>query len=374
MHIGITCYPVAGGSGVVATELGIELAKRGHQIHFITYSPPFRLQRFIENIYYHEVEVSNYPLFRFPPYTMSLACRMAEISKQWHVDLLHVHYAIPHATAAFLARSILKKESPKVVTTLHGTDITLVGMDKSFYGITQFSIEESDGITAVSEFLKKITLSEFNLNKDIEMIPNFVDTERFKPSMDKRQRKQFARDEEKILMHISNFRPVKRTEDVIKIFKLINEEIPSKLILIGDGPDLSKVLLLSKELEIEDRVISLGGQDYVENLLPLADLFLLPSEQESFGLVALEAMSCGLPVIATNVGGLPEVVSDGIDGYLLPLGDVRSMAEKGIELLSSENRLRNFKENCRKKAVERFDSRLIVPLYEEYYEKVIGGR
>jgi N-acetyl-alpha-D-glucosaminyl L-malate synthase BshA len=374
MRIGITCYPVPGGSGVVATELGIELAKRGHQVHFITYSPPFRLQRFMENIYYHEVEVSNYPLFRFPPYTLSLACRMTEISRQWSLDLLHVHYAIPHATAAFLAKSILKSDSPRVITTLHGTDITLVGTDKSFCGITQFSIEKSDGITAVSEFLKKVTLLEFSLNKDIEMIPNFVDTERFKPQMDKTQRRQFARDEEKIIMHISNFRPVKRVEDIIKIFALINREIPSKLILIGDGPDLSKALLLSKELKIENKVISLGGQDYVENLLPLADLFLLPSEQESFGLVALEAMSCGVPVIATKVGGLPEVVLNGEDGYLCALGDVKLIAENGIELLSDENKLNNFRQNCRQRAVEKFDSKLIVPLYEEYYKRIVDSR
>ncbi len=371
MRIGITCYPVPGGSGVVATELGIELAKRGHQVHFITYSPPFRLQRFMENIYYHEVEVSNYPLFRFPPYTLSLTCRMTEISRQWSLDLLHVHYAIPHATAAFLAKSILRDDSPKVITTLHGTDITLVGTDKSFCGITQFSIEKSDGITAVSEFLKKVTLLEFELHKEIEMIPNFVDSERFKPQMDKIQRRQFARDEEKIIMHISNFRPVKRVEDIIKTFELIDKEIPSKLILIGDGPDLSKALLLSKELKIENKVISLGGQDYVEDLLPLADLFLLPSEQESFGLVALEAMSCGVPVIATEVGGLPEVVLNGEDGYLCALGDVKAMAEKGIELLSDENKLNNFRENCRNKAVEKFDSKLIVPLYERYYEKIV---
>jgi len=374
MRIGITCYPVPGGSGVVATELGIELAKRGHQVHFITYSPPFRLQRFVENLYYHEVEVSNYPLFKFPPYTLSLACKMAEIAELWSLDLLHVHYAIPHATAAFLAKSILKGNCPKVITTLHGTDITLVGTDKSFCGIAKFSIEESDGITAVSEYLKKITQLEFALNKKIEMIPNFVDTERFIRKEDKAQRRRFAKDEEKILMHISNFRPVKRIEDVIKIFDLVNKEIPSRLVLIGDGPDLGKALRLAKELRIEDRVISLGGQDYVENLLPMADLFLLPSDQESFGLVALEAMSCGVPVIGTKSGGLPEVVLDGVNGFLGPLGDVEFMAGKGIELLSDENRLNNFRENCRKRVKEKFDSKLIVPLYENFYEKVVDSR
>jgi len=374
MRIGVTCYPVPGGSGVVATELGIELAKRGHQVHFITYSPPFRLQRFIENLYYHQVEVSNYPLFKFPPYTLSLACKMAEIAELWSLDLLHAHYAIPHATAAFLAKSILKANSPKVITTLHGTDITLVGADKSFSGITKFSIEESDGVTAVSNFLKKRTNEEFGLKKEIEMIPNFVDTERFIPKQDKVRRGQFAKDEEKILMHISNFRPVKRIEDVIKIFHLVNKQIPSKLVLIGDGPDLSKALSLSRDFGIEDKVISLGGQDYVENLLPVADLFLLPSDQESFGLVALEAMSCGVPIIATKTGGLPEVVIDGENGFLGPLGDVGFMSDKGIELLSDEDRLNKFREKCRRRAVEKFDSKLIVPRYEEYYKKVIGDR
>ena len=374
MRIGVTCYPVPGGSGVVATELGIELAKRGHQVHFITYSPPFRLQKFIENLYYHQVEVSNYPLFKFPPYTLSLACKMAEIAELWSLDLLHAHYAIPHATAAFLAKSILKANSPKVITTLHGTDITLVGADKSFCGITRFSIEESDGITAVSDFLKKRTNEEFGLKKEIEMIPNFVDTERFVPKQDKVRRRQFAKDEEKILMHISNFRPVKRVEDIIKIFYLIDKKVPSKLVLIGDGPDLSKALSLSTELSIEDKVISLGGQDYVENLLPMADLFLLPSDQESFGLVALEAMSCGVPVIATKTGGLPEVVIDGENGFLGPLGDVEFMSQKGIELLSDEDRLNMFRENCRRRAVEKFESKLIVPRYEEFYKKVIGNR
>ncbi|MCJ7496633.1 MAG: N-acetyl-alpha-D-glucosaminyl L-malate synthase BshA [candidate division Zixibacteria bacterium] len=374
MRIGVTCYPVPGGSGVVATELGIEMAKRGHQVHFITYSPPFRLQKFIENLYYHQVEVTNYPLFKFPPYTLSLACKMAEITDLWSIDLLHVHYAIPHATAAFLAKSILKEHSPKVITTLHGTDITLVGTDKSFCGITKFSIEESDGITAVSDFLKKRTEDEFGLIKKIEMIPNFVDTERFSRKEDKSRRGQFAKDEEKILMHISNFRPVKRVEDIIKIFLGINKKIPSKLVLIGDGPDLSKALLLAKEFEIEDRVISLGGQNFVENLLPIADLFLLPSDQESFGLVALEAMSCGVPVIGTRSGGLPEVVLDGETGFLGPLGNVDFMAEKGIELLSDENKLNQFRENCRKRAVEKFDSKLIVPMYEKYYQQIVDSK
>jgi N-acetyl-alpha-D-glucosaminyl L-malate synthase BshA len=374
MRIGVTCYPVPGGSGVVATELGIELAKRGHQVHFITYSPPFRLQRFIENLYYHQVEVSNYPLFKFPPYTLSLACKMAEIAEQWSLDLLHAHYAIPHATAAFLAKSVLKEHTPKLITTLHGTDITLVGTDKSFCGITKFSIEESDGVTAVSDFLKKRSNEEFGLKNEIEMIPNFVDTERFVPKQDEVGRKQFAKEDERILMHISNFRPVKRVENIIRTFHLIDKKIPSKLVLIGDGPDLSKALFLSKDLGIENKVISLGGQDYVENLLPFADLFLLPSDQESFGLVALEAMSCGVPVIATRTGGLPEVVIDGENGFLGPLGDVEFMSQKGIELLSDENKLDRFRENCRRRAVEKFDSKLIVPKYEEFYKKVIGDR
>jgi len=372
MNIGITCYPVAGGSGVVATELGIKLAQKGHQVHFIAYSTPFRLPHYQENLFFHQVEVSNYPLFKYPPYTLTLATKMAEVSALWSLDILHVHYAIPHATGAYLAKKILKKDKPKVITTLHGTDITLVGNDKSFFHITKFSIEESDGVTAVSEFLKRKTKEEFELDKEIEVIPNFVETKKFDPSKPPSKRERFAQKEEKILMHMSNFRPVKRVEDVIRVFYLVNQKIPSKLMLVGDGPESSRALSLVQKLEIADRTIFLGEQCGVENIVCLGDLFLLPSNSESFGLAALEAMSCGVPVIGTKTGGLPEVVIDGENGYLANLGDVDFMAKKAIELFIDGNKLNSFKQNARKAAVERFDSDLIVPLYERYYQKVVN--
>ena len=370
MRIGITCYPVPGGSGVVATELGIELKKRGHQVHFISYSLPFRLQKYEEDLFFHEVEVSNYPLFKYPPYTLSLASKMAEVASLWKLDILHVHYAIPHATCAFLAKQIIPSPAPKIITTLHGTDITLVGNDKSFFEITKFSIAQSDGITAVSSYLSERTKREFGIEKDIEVIPNFVDCKRFKPG-DFSCKKQFASADEKVLMHISNFRPVKRIGDVIKVFDLIQKEIPAVLLLIGEGPDLPLAIELTNNLNLKDKVIFLGSQDFVENLLPVADLFLLPSQNESFGLVALEALSCGVPVIATNTGGLPEVVENEKCGYLANLGDVEFMAEKGIELLKDENKLGKFKECARKTALEKFDSQIIVPWYENFYKKIL---
>jgi N-acetyl-alpha-D-glucosaminyl L-malate synthase BshA len=374
MNIGITCYPVLGGSGVVATELGIKLAQRGHQVHFIAYSMPFRLPHYLENLFFHQVEVSGYPLFKYPPYTLTLATKMAEVSALWSLDILHVHYAIPHATAAYLAKRILKKDNPKVITTLHGTDITLVGNDKSFFHITKFSIEESDGVTAVSEFLKKKTKEEFVLDREIEVIPNFVETKKFDLSKSSSQRDRFAHKDEKILMHMSNFRPVKRIDDVIRVFYLVNQKIPSKLILVGDGPESSKALSLVQKLKVAERTIFLGEQSAVENIISMADLFLLPSDSESFGLAALEAMSCGVPVIGTNTGGLPEVVINGETGYLTNLGDVDFMAKKGVELLADEGKLNRFKQNARKVAVEKFDSDLIMPLYERYYHRILDSK
>ncbi len=371
MNIGITCYPVAGGSGVVATELGAKLAQKGHQVHFIAYSAPFRLPHYQENLFFHPVEVSNYPLFKYPPYTLTLATKMAEVSALWSLDILHVHYAIPHAAGAYLAKKILKKEKPKVITTLHGTDITLVGNDRSFFHVTKFSIEESDGVTAVSEFLKKKTQEEFELKTDIEVIPNFVETSKFEHLKPPAKRERFARADENILMHMSNFRPVKRIQDVIRVFHRVNQSIPSKLILVGDGPESSKALSLADELKVVDRTIFLGEQCGVENIVCLADLFLLPSNSESFGLAALEAMSCGVPVIGTDTGGLPEVVIDGETGYLASLGDVDFMAKKAVELLADESKFNSFRQRAREVA-EKFDSDLIVPLYETYYQKVMN--
>jgi len=373
MKIGITCYPVAGGSGVIATELGLELAKRGHQVHFIAYSLPFRLQKFQENLFFHEVEVSHYPLFKYPPYTLNLAAKMAEVASKWDLDILHVHYAVPHATCAFLAKSILGENAPKIVTTLHGTDITLVGSEKSFFQITKFSIEASDAVTAVSQYLTEVTKKEFGIENHIECLYNFVDTSKFDPDKPLCEREKFATKGEKVLLHMSNFRPLKRVEDVIKVFSLVRSKIPCKLLLIGDGPKLSETLILVNQLKLESDTIFLGQQEWVENLLCLADLFLLPSDTESFGLAALEALSSGVPVIGTDLGGLPEVVENGKSGYLLPLGDVEGMAKKALELLEDSDKLKQFKQNARQRAVRSFDSQLVIPKYEQFYQKVLNS-
>jgi L-malate glycosyltransferase len=371
MKIGITCYPVMGGSGIVATELGMALAARGHQVHFISYALPFRLDRFRENVFFHEVEVSSYPLFKYPPYTESLAAKMADVMCRWKLDLLHVHYAIPHAPAAFLAKQIAKDCRIKVITTLHGTDVTLVGSERSFFEITKFSVNESDGVTAVSEAIKKQTIEVFGLDKHIEVIHNFVNTEQFKPDSTACIRLPFTQDDHKIIMHLSNFRPVKRAADVLEIFRLIHERVKSKLVLIGDGPDLSLVEHLARQNQIDNDIIFLGSQDSVESLLPAADLFLLPSLTESFGLAALEAMSCGVPVIASRAGGLPEVVTHGLDGFLYEVGDVAAMGKAGIEMLQDDFKLKAMKAAARATAVERFASDLIVKKYEDYYLSII---
>ena len=377
MKIGITCYPTYGGSGVVATELGIELAASGHQVHFITYSQPFRLTGREEGIFYHEVPVSNYPLFEYPPYDLALATRMSEVAEYYDLDLLHVHYAIPHSVSALLARQMLAVRGRHLpfVTTLHGTDITLVGLDRSYLPITRFGIEESDGVTSISNYLRDKTLQEFGIKNPIEVIPNFVNCDVYKPlDADAREtaRQRYAGPGEKILVHLSNFRPVKRVLDVVNIFSQVVEHgIAARLLLVGDGPDRSAAEWLAHNLGIQDRVSFLGKQESVNELLPVADLMIMPSELESFGLAALEAMACHVPSIATAVGGVPELIDDGITGRLFPVGDVEAMAEAAIELLKDDEKLAAMGTAGRQSAQKRFCSTKIIPLYEEYYEQVL---
>ena len=372
MNIGITCYPTYGGSGVVATELGKALAERGHSVHFISYALPMRLQGFIDNVVFHEVEMSNYPLFDFPLYTLALASKMVEVAKYQHLDLFHCHYAIPHATSAYLAKEMLKSDSIKVITTLHGTDITLVGLEPSFLPVMKFSIERSDGVTAVSRFLKEKTLTNYNIEKDIEVIPNFVDTRKYQRNPDHEVRKHFAAPEEKILVHTSNFRPVKRVPDVIRIFDEVRKKVPSKLVIIGDGPERSQCEILIRELGIQDHVKFLGKQTDVISILSLADLFLMPSQSESFGLSALEAMACSVPVISSSVGGLPELQVHGQTGYIAEIGDIDRMAKYAIDLFTNPSKYALFAKAARERAIE-FDSPKIVASYEQYYEKVLSG-
>lgn len=371
MKIGITCYPTFGGSGVVATELGLALARRGDEVHFISYAPPSRLSMLHERVYFHEVTVTPYPLFDpYPPYTLALATKMAEVAAYEKLDILHVHYAIPHAISAHLAKQILKANL-KVVTTLHGTDITLVGRDESYLPITKFGIEVSDGVTAVSEWLKKETATNFSTDKAIEVIPNFVDPDRFHRHPDEFCNMLGSKNE-KLVCHVSNFRPVKRIMDVVETFEKIAAKVPSRLIMIGDGPDRSKAEAYARAHHLRDRVNFLGNVPNLEEVLAACDLFLLPSESESFGMAALEAMTSEAPVIATNTGGLPEVVVEGETGYLLPIGDVDGMAERGIELLRDDALRARMGKRGREVAIERFDERRIVPLYRELYERVIG--
>lgn len=372
LNIGITCYPVAGGSGIVATELGVKLAERGHNVHFIAYDLPFRLDTFQPNLFFHEVDTTSYQLFKFPPYTLTLAAKMAEISCEYNLNLLHVHYAIPHATAAYLAKQLIRGNCyPKIITTLHGTDITLVGADKSYFDITRFSIESSDGITAVSRYLADETVQEFKIQKPIEVIPNFIDVSRFKPTSACCDRKQFAGPGEKLLCHISNFRPVKRVMDVINIFERVQEKVPSRLLLIGEGPDTMLVRRAVKKNGLEGKVAFLGNQHRVEEILPLTDLFLVPSEEESFGLAALEALACGVPVIGSSGTGLVEVVDNGKDGFLYPVGDTISMANAAVSLLNGEYDLEEFRANAHTKAHEKFGADKIVDHYERYYRQVM---
>ncbi len=370
MKIGVTCYPTYGGSGVVATELGKALAKRGHTIHFISYALPMRLTGYQENIVYHEVEMSNYPVFEFPLYTLALASKMVEVARYEKLDLLHCHYAIPHATSAYLAQQILKEQSIKIITTLHGTDITLVGLEPSFLPILKFSIEQSDGVTAVSRFLREKTLTNYGINKDIEVIPNFIDTEKYFRMHKNTICPSIAPPDKKILLHTSNFRPVKRVQDVIRIFNEVQKKIPSVLILVGDGPDRSQCEILSRELGIQDSVKFLGKQVELVPILSSADLFLMPSQSESFGLSALEAMACEVPVISSSVGGLPELQVHGETGFIAEFGDIDRMARYAIDLLTNPVKHKLFAEAARKRAKE-FESDKIVGQYEQYYEKVL---
>ena len=374
MRIGITCYPTYGGSGVVATELGIELAALGHQVHFITYSQPFRLTGREKGIFYHEVPVSNYPLFEYPPYDLALATRMSEVAEYYELDLLHVHYAIPHSVSALLARQMLAARGRKLpfVTTLHGTDITLVGLDRSYLPITRFAIEESDGVTSISQYLKDKTLTEFKIKNPIAVIPNFVNCDVYKPLDDREAaRARYAAPGEKIVIHLSNFRPVKRVTDVVKVFARIVERVPARLLLVGDGPDRSSAEWLAHGLGIQDRVTFLGKQESVNELLPVADLMVMPSELESFGLAALEAMACRVPTIGTRVGGVPELIDDGATGRLFPVGDTDAMADAAVALLNDVERLDEMGRAGRAAAQARYCSSRIIPLYEKYYEEVL---
>ncbi len=374
LNIAMICYPTHGGSGVVATELGIGLARRGHKVHFISYSSPFRLRAFQSNVYFHEVDVSAYPLFKYPPYDLSLAAKIVQVAHLNHLDIVHAHYAIPHAISAYLAKQMMRQNRLKIVTTLHGTDITLVGKEPSFYEAVKFSIEESDGVTAVSGYLRDETKKEFSIARDIRKIHNFVDPERFNGKVTLCAKKNFAPEGEFLLMHTSNFRSVKRLPDTIRILARIRRKVPAKLLLVGDGPDRQAATDLARDLDVQNHVIYLGTQDYIENLLGCADLFLLPSEEESFGLAALEALSCKTPVIATRVGGLPEVIDSGVDGYLLPVGDVEAMADAALDLLGNKEKLRAFGKNGRQAAIDRFAEDKIIPQYESYYWDILHTR
>jgi len=371
MNIGITCYPTYGGSGVVATELGKALARRGHSVHFISYAIPMRLSDFMGNVMFHEVEISNYPLFDFPLYTLALASKMVEVAKYEKLDLFHCHYAIPHATSAFLARQMLAMPNIKVITTLHGTDITLVGLEPSFLPVMKFSIEQSDGVTAVSRFLKEKTLTNYGIEKEIEVIPNFVDTTKYHRTSCDDVTEHFAPCGEKIIVHTSNFRKVKRVDDVIRIFNEILKKISSKLLLVGDGPERSQCELLSRELGIHEHVRFLGKQTDIIHILAAADLFLMPSQSESFGLSALEAMACEVPVVSSSVGGLPELQVHGQTGYIAEIGDIDRMARYAIELLSNPSKHRLFAKAARERALE-FEASKIVAQYERYYEKILA--
>ncbi|HEX9729472.1 MAG TPA: N-acetyl-alpha-D-glucosaminyl L-malate synthase BshA [Gemmatimonadales bacterium] len=373
MRIGITCYPTYGGSGALATELGLALSRRGHEVHVISYASPFRLRHYAEHLYFHEVDLSGaYPLLEYFPYSLALAVKQHEIALEEHLEILHVHYAVPHATAAFLAKEMLREDHDlRVVTTLHGTDITLVGQEKSFFQVTKFSIEQSDAVTAVSRYLRDETYEKFGCDGCcIDVIPNFVNLDEYHPLAEGTCRSSLAPPGSKVLMHISNFRAVKRVSDVVRIFARMREQLDCKLVLVGDGPERPEVIAEADRLGVRDQVTLLGKMDTVADLLQCADLFLLPSVTESFGLAALEAMACGVPVIASNVGGLPEVVVEG-SGFLLEMGDLDGMARAGIDLLQSPQRHREASEAAVRVA-QRFSADLIVPQYEAIYRRVLG--
>jgi N-acetyl-alpha-D-glucosaminyl L-malate synthase BshA len=371
MKIGITCYPTYGGSGVVATELGMELAERGHEVHFIASSLPFRLRRSNHRVTFHEVEVMNYPLFEFPPYDLALATKMGEVAQSEGLDLLHVHYAIPHSVSAFLARSMLAPKRLPFITTLHGTDITLVGINSSYWGITRFAITQSDGVTAISRDLQQRTLQEFELQKNVEVIYNFVNCDKYCRRENEEYRHEFAPEGERILVHLSNFRPVKRVADVVEIFARVRQRVPSKLLLIGDGPERAHAEMLAQKRGVRQHTFFLGKQEFVEETLGLADILLLPSEMESFGLAALEAMACEVPPIACRVGGVPELITHGVDGFLADVGDVETMADYAIRLLQNPDLYAEVAHAARQTAMSRFCSTLIIPQYEDLYRRVL---
>ncbi|KAB2338302.1 N-acetyl-alpha-D-glucosaminyl L-malate synthase BshA [Cytobacillus depressus] len=371
LKIGITCYPTVGGSGAIATELGKQLAEKGHEIHFITSSLPFRLNRMHPNIYYHQVEVNQYSVFQYPPYDIALASKMAEIINRENLDLLHVHYAIPHAVCAILAKQ-MSKSDVKIVTTLHGTDITVLGYDSTLTGAIRFGIEKSDAVTAVSSSLTAQTYDVIKPEKTIEVVYNFIDERVYRLTDSSYLREEYGiKRHEKVVIHVSNFRGVKRVQDVVKAFARISEEIPSKLLLVGDGPEMTVVCTLVKQLGIEDKVLLLGKQDNLEELYSLSDLMLLLSEKESFGLVALEAMACGVPCIGTNIGGIPEVITNGINGYLCKLGDIETIAKKGINLLSDQELHARFSKEAVNSAYTNFRSEIIVTQYENIYYELL---
>ena len=373
MRIGIACWPTFGGSGAVATELGLALADHGHEIHFITYAPPVRLDVLRRDVRFHQVSVSAYPLFRFPPYDLALASKMAEVSEEFSLDLLHVHYAIPHASAAITARDMLGGKGPGILVTLHGTDITVVGTDPAYRRTTQYAIDRSDGVTAVSQWLVDETIKVFQPHRPMRRIPNFVDLELFRPVCPEGFHERLAAPGESVLMHVSNFRPVKRVLDVVRTFAKVVPFVPARLVFIGDGPERPKAEEEARRLGVAGRVSFLGERIEIESLLPAADLFLLPSESESFGLAALEALACGVPVIGTRTGGLPELVESGRSGMLCAPGDVDGMAAFAAGLLQDRDRMRTFREAARARAAE-FDRKDVVRLYEDYYAEVLAAR
>jgi N-acetyl-alpha-D-glucosaminyl L-malate synthase BshA len=354
--------------------LGIELAARGHEVHFISYAMPIRLNSAHERIHFHEVEVTSYPLFDHPPYTLALATKMFEVAEEVSLDLLHVHYAIPHSVSAMLAQMMSKPKNLPFITTLHGTDITLVGSDRSYLPITRFSIEKSDGVTSISAYLRDRTYHEFDVKRSIEVIPNFVNCDMYHRSEDQSLRKRWAKNDEPILMHLSNFRPVKRITDVVEIFALVREKIPAKLVMMGDGPDRGAAEYIVRKKNLSKDVFFLGKQDLVQEKLGVGDLFLLPSELESFGLAALEAMACEMPVIATDVGGLPEVVTPGVDGYLIPPRDVEAGAKAALRILTSPDRGRAMGKQARINAKAKYCANDVIPQYERYYQRVLDGK
>jgi N-acetyl-alpha-D-glucosaminyl L-malate synthase BshA len=374
VNVGITCYPTYGGSGIVATELGLELANRGHEVHFITYANPIRLDPGIPRIHYHEVEVSNYPLFQYPPYSLALASRMFEVAESYDLDLLHVHYAIPHSVSAMLAQQMLApvRRLP-FITTLHGTDIMLVGVDPSYFPITKFSIEQSNGVTSVSEYLRQQTVEVFGVSNEIRAIPNFVNCELYHPDNAKTGAAEYAPAGEKLLLHLSNFRPVKRALDCVRILAEVRKRVPAHLLMAGDGPDRGPAEHLARELKVDRHVSFLGKQNHVERLIPLAHVLLMPSELESFGLAALEAMACSVVPVATRVGGVPELITHEEDGYLEAVGDIAGQSARVVALLTDDNLHYRMAKAGRWNAGERFCSDKIIPLYEKYYEDVLNG-